>query len=95
VTKLPKPLELSALPENSKLKTILSASIRHSLFVSALIAYTLAASGLAWAVAPNDDFANRTTITGSSAQVTGDSTGATFETNEPRPDSTYNTLWWT
>ena len=62
-------------------------------FASALVLTLVSSAAPARAVAPNDDFANRITITGTSTQVTGNNTGATTEQGEPQNSS--NTLWWT
>ncbi len=46
---------------------------------------------------PNDNFTNRTVVTGSSVVVTGYNTGASAETGEPVPANRYggSSVWWT
>ena len=48
-------------------------------------------------VLSNDNFANRTTITGSDVTVTGDNRNATAESGEPSPAGTSGgkSVWWT
>ena len=43
----------------------------------------------------NDNFSSRFAIAGSALTAVGFNDSATFESGEPRPDSTYDTLWWT
>ncbi len=60
---------------------------------------TLAVVGIsgvtAYAAPTNDYFANRATIVGNSASVTGSNLDATSESGEPNAYSPTNSVWWT
>ena len=44
---------------------------------------------------PNDNFANRIALTGSTANATGTNRGATGEVGEPAQSGQINSVWWT
>ncbi len=60
---------------------------------SIIIIVLVGAAGFAYALPPNDYFADRETMTGESGTASGSNMGATLEDGEP-DYSNSNTVWW-